>query len=62
MNLTRIPDYSRLAEMMGEGYDEENARMFRNWLISLDIYNTDEIPDNLWPKYLDRWEELYGND
>lgn len=62
MNLTQALDYSRLAEMMGEGYNEEQARAFRAWLLSLSIYNTDEIPDNLWPKYLDRWEQLYAQD
>lgn len=56
MNLTNNTNLSILAEMMGNGYIESDARSFRAYLLSRDVTDTDEITDEQFLSALSDWE------
>ena len=56
MNLTTTPNYSVLAEMMGNTYTESDARDFRTYLLVNDVQDTDSLTDTEWADLLASWE------
>lgn len=47
---------SMFAEMMGDGYRESDADLFRYFLLDRGYNDTARIGDNLWSILLEEWE------
>lgn len=56
MKLNTNTNLSILAEMMGDGYTESDARSFKAYLIDRGVADTDDINDEQFLSALVEWE------
>lgn len=54
VSLTR--NLSNLAELMGQGYTEDDAADFAAYLLDIGITDTDDLSNDEWTNHLWDWE------